>query len=824
MVDEWPGTIGADGAQWIGPYRVLELIGDGGMGVVYLAERREPVPQRVALKVIRRDRVDSQYRARFELEQQAMARMDHPNIARIYESGITAGGMPWFAMEYVPGPPLGEYCDERRLPLAERLELFRQVCDGVQHAHMKGILHRDLKPSNVLVREVDDRPVAKIIDFGLARPVDPLQQRLTLHEELRRIIGTLAYMSPEQAGLTAEDVDTRTDVYSLGVMLYELMTGQLPFDVDVLEKVGPLNLPSYLRKAEPKKPSTRLSDLGDAIAHLAELRGLPPNRLRSVVTGDLDWITMKALEKDRRRRYATARDLGRDLERFLAHEPVEAGPPGAGYRLRKWVRRHRVVVASAFLVGTTLAAAAAVSTSLYWEAQRAHARTREALREQLLDADTYAIGALVDGAERLWPARSDRLDAMARWLQDAADVLTRRAEHAARLRLVESQWREGLEGTVSPVERLRRTAVRDRAARAVEDLSRLAGDGGLVTVVESRRAVASRCRAESIESRTGAWNAAAERLQQLDPRSRLTPVEGIVPLGVDDAANGLPLFYVYGTGNAPLVEEGRVRPRLGDAVVLLLLPGGSFRLGSQRDDWPAEDRDGKLSAAALEPESPCRTVEMAPFLLAKYELTQDQWIRMGGTNISQCRPMAGEAPDALLRPVDNVSWDDCRTVLRRYGLCFPTEAQWEYACKAGRDHQWPGEGPKSLPQFAHFQGVTLAGQSADKTWIAGSLAANAWGLHDMLGNVWEWCLEGYTNTYAGGSLPGDGHLVSDPADGGQPVDVRRAALKVVRGGSYRSIADDVRAAKRQAINRVNRHPTYGVRPCVRLDGRDPLDW
>jgi len=311
-----PGGDDAERPWQLGPYRILERLGQGGMGEVFLAERREPVPQRVALKVIRADRLDRTYRARFEMEQAALARMDHPNIARLFDAGQD-GEQAWFAMEYVPGLPLSDYCQKHRLPLEQRLQLFLQLCDGVNHAHMKGILHRDLKPGNILVREVDGRPVAKVIDFGLAQPVDPLQIRATLHEGMRQIVGTFAYMSPEQAQRTEGDLDTRTDVYSLGVVLFELLVGELPIDLDEVQRMGAAWFGAFLQGHEPPKPSTKLSQLGERLSTTAAERGVTPQRLRAFVRGELDWVTTKALARDRQRRYGSVRDFARDVERFL---------------------------------------------------------------------------------------------------------------------------------------------------------------------------------------------------------------------------------------------------------------------------------------------------------------------------------------------------------------------------------------------------------------------------------------------------------------------------------------------------------------------------
>jgi len=329
----------------IGPYEILEPLGEGGMGLVFLAEQREPIRRRVALKVVKPGMDSREVLARFESERRAVALMDHPNIARVHEAGVTAGGRPYFAMEHVQGSPVTEYCDRRRLPLRSRLELFLQVCRAVQHAHQKGIIHRDLKPSNVLVSEADGQALVKVIDFGVAKAIQPEAGVDVAITRQGLFLGTPQYMSPEQAATGGRDVDTRTDVYALGLLLYELLTGALPFATGP-SQLGDLDeLRRRIREEEPPRPTSRLRTLGDAAPAAANARRTDPAGLLRALRGDLDWILVRALEKDPARRYATPLELAGDLERHLRHEPVVAGPPGAGYRIGKFVRRHRLAVA-----------------------------------------------------------------------------------------------------------------------------------------------------------------------------------------------------------------------------------------------------------------------------------------------------------------------------------------------------------------------------------------------------------------------------------------------------------------------------------------------
>ncbi|UCF67553.1 MAG: serine/threonine protein kinase [Acidobacteriota bacterium] len=366
-------------SRFIGSYRLLQHLGEGGMGEVWEAEQTESVRRRVALKLIKPGMDSRQVLARFEAERQAMALMDHPVIARVFDAGVTPQGRPFFAMEYVHGEPITKYCDRHRLRTRERLELFMQVCEGVQHAHHKGVIHRDLKPSNVLVSIQDERPVAKIIDFGVAKATQQPLTAQTLFTELGQIIGTPEYMSPEQAEMTGLDVDTRSDVYSLGVLLYELLVGVLPFDSKQLRRSGVEEIRRRIREEEPSKPSTRISRADRAASsEAAKHRRTEASALERRLRGDLDWITMKALEKDRTRRYGSPAELAADIRRHLDHEPVLAGPPSAAYRAKKFVRRHRLgVTAGVFVVAALVLGMIGTSVGMV-RATRAEAR---ALRE-----------------------------------------------------------------------------------------------------------------------------------------------------------------------------------------------------------------------------------------------------------------------------------------------------------------------------------------------------------------------------------------------------------------------------------------------------------
>ncbi len=360
----------------IGPYRILQLLGEGGFGSVYMAEQSEPIRRRVALKVIKAGMDTRQVIARFEQERQALAMMDHPAIAQVLDAGTTDSGRPYFVMELVRGEPVTEYCDKHNLPVASRLELFAEICSAVQHAHTKGIIHRDLKPSNILVTFEDGQARAKVIDFGIAKATAGNLTEKTLYTEHRALVGTPEYMSPEQAEGSL-DIDTRTDVYALGVLLYELLTGTTPFDSRKLRAAAAGEIQRILREDEPPRPSTRLSQSVETVDAVAAHRDTEPKKLSSALRGELDWIVMKALEKDRQRRYETANGLALDIQRYLAGEPVSAAPPSAGYRFRKFVRRHRAAVSAASLVAAALVAAV---VGISWQAREARAQRDKAER------------------------------------------------------------------------------------------------------------------------------------------------------------------------------------------------------------------------------------------------------------------------------------------------------------------------------------------------------------------------------------------------------------------------------------------------------------
>jgi serine/threonine protein kinase/WD40 repeat protein len=420
--EEQPGTV-------VGPYKLLQHLGEGGFGVVFLAEQQEPVRRKVALKVIKPGMDSKQVLARFEQERQALALMDHPGIARIFDAGTTQSGRPYFVMELVKGIPLTRFCDDNRLGTRERLELFAQVCAAIQHAHTKGIIHRDIKPSNVLVALYDGKPVPKVIDFGVAKAIEQSLTEQTLFTRVGQVIGTFEYMSPEQATMNQLDVDTRSDVYALGVLLYELLTGFTPLDKERLHRLALDEMLRAIREEEPQRPSARLSDSGSGLPLAAGYRGTDGKKLTDSLRGELDWIALKALEKDRSRRYQSAMGLAEDVGRYLRDEQVHACPPSWGYRLGKTLRKHRAAITLAGTAAALLLVGAVVSGCLAWWA----------LSERQLKSDAL-VRAQDDRAE----ADRRRIAAEeAQAKEKAARLDTRRASYAQSMALIRLAWESG---------------------------------------------------------------------------------------------------------------------------------------------------------------------------------------------------------------------------------------------------------------------------------------------------------------------------------------------------------------------------------------------
>ena len=466
----------SDRPSRIGPYAILGVLGEGGMGVVYLAEQSEPVRRTVALKVLRSDRSSAEVVARFQAERQALAVMDHPSIAKVFDAGVTEDGQSYFAMERVEGQPITTFCDERRMPVRARVELFTEVCRAVQHAHQKGVIHRDLKPSNVLVSEVDGRPLPRIIDFGIAKAVESEAFDGTRLTRADQVVGTPAYMSPEQID-GSEDVDTRADVYSLGVLLYELLVGALPYAAEAYR--GWAAVAALLSRDAPT-PTQRFGELADTQQTVAWVRGTTPRALRRQLTGDLDWIVTRATEKDRAARYDTANGMALDLERYLANEPVRARGASTAYVMRKFVRRNRLAVAFGATVVVGLAAFAVSATTQSRRTARARdlAEARRGQAEELIDFMLTDLRGKLEPLGRLDILNDIGEQALSYFAslpedQFSDEELTSRSQSLYQIGNVRIEEGRSAEAVSAFAESLR--LARELSARAPEDTLRLFG-------------------------------------------------------------------------------------------------------------------------------------------------------------------------------------------------------------------------------------------------------------------------------------------------------------------------------------------------------------
>jgi serine/threonine protein kinase/formylglycine-generating enzyme required for sulfatase activity len=739
-----PGTVIA------GRYTLVEKIGEGGMGEVWVAKQTEPVKRKVALKLIKAGMDSKAVLQRFEQERQALALMDHPNIARVLDGGMTADRRPFFVMELVNGLPLTKFCDQAKLGVRERLVLFTPICQAVQHAHQKGIIHRDLKPSNVLVTIIDGRPIPKVIDFGVAKATSGRLTDESLSTQFGAVLGTLEYMSPEQAGFAGEDIDTRADIYSLGVILYELLTGLRPIDGQRLRKAALTEMIRIIKEEEPSKPSTRLST-DESAPSLAALRHTEPKKLAALLRGELDWVVMKCLEKQRDRRYETANALARDIQRYLADEVVEARPPSASYRLKKFVRRYKGQVIAASLVLFALVGGIVGTTLGLFEARRQEQETQKEA-DKAKKARDFLVSIF-------------RINDIQAGNTTTARQILNQAEHRI------------------PIEFANQPELRDELLAAIEDVNRnLDRTIPAAMILEARGAV-------QLHSLRGV------RARPV-PQTLLYP-DDCLTLAADAQVQLIFLSDLHKERLQPGRETtiGRKGCSPADAVreshdnVLMTfvhLPKGTFYMG-----W-----DGTPSSAK-------ETEIKEDFEIAVHDVTQGQWEAIMGSNpswFSRKGPARGYVLDISdeelkLLPVEMVSWDDAQAFLKKlnekergrgYLYRLPTEAEWEYACRGGATsleecsyHFYLDTPTNDLSSMqANFGGDSPFGKAPKGPYLSrptrvGAYPSNKLGLCDMHGNMWQW-----TATALG----------SD---------------RVVRGGCWLSLG-----ASCQAANPVRLAPTY----------------
>ncbi len=767
----------------IGDYELREVLGRGGFGTVYLAEQLAPIRRTVAVKLLNPGMDSREILARFAGEREALNRMDHPGIARLIDAGTTPSGRPFFVMEHVDGAPMAAWCRKQHVPLRERLGLFLKVCDATQHAHQKQVLHRDLSSNNVLIAAADEAPQPKIIDFGVAKSLtDPLMQggAMTLQGTM---IGTPEFMSPEQAAGDVADVDTRADVYALGVQLYELLTDQLPIPSAALRAQGF----SGIAKVIATHPPQRASDVA-------------PRPWRAALRGDLDAVVAKAIAKERVERYPDVGSMAADLRRYLADEPIEVVEPTTWYRLRKFVRRNRrQSVAGAAAVAAVGVVLVLLAIALARANREAELRRRANLALQEKADAGFRLLANEDRIERArateaelppaWPAHAD--DYLA-WQRDYdVRLLDEQRKVEERLAALQAQ-RLANDGELDDeVDRHLERALQRLAAQ----LAAFLGPAGPAAAVRERLLWSDKA-LDDDDAHDARWAAARGAIKASDgvrahagyAGLRLERLPGLVPLGCDPRTR-LWEFLDLRTHAAdyPLPprdpETGALVTDAGTGVVFVLVPGDRVAVGARRND-PGMERNDDL-AARDELNDAQTTLE--PFLIARTEMTVAQFARLG----------ADAAPDLdPLLPVTDVDWFAATRALRAWGMQLPTEAQWEYACRAGTTTPWcSGDDAEQVATFGWLDGpVALCGQ----------LRPNAFGLFDVHGNVAEWCRDEKLPYPDFAARAGDG-LRQRPRPASD-------AWRVVRGGSVRDGAAGCRATARASHNPAGGDGLLGLRP------------
>ncbi len=812
----------------IGPYHILAEIGRGGMGTVYKAEQREPVRRLLALKVVQAGLRTKEVLARFHVERKALAAMNHRHIAKVFDAGATESGQPYFAMELVEGLPLGEYCDRNRLSLPQRLRLFQQICEGVQHAHQKGVVHRDLKPGNVLVATEGAEPVPKIVDFGLAKATDRDFVDVSLITMQDQVLGTFEYMSPEQAHGDSELVDARADIYSLGVMLYELLSGELPFPSDVLRRAGRLDALRMIREQDPPKPSAKLAARTDR-SELAAMRRTSTTALCKALCGDLDWIALKAMAKEPERRYAAATLLAADIQRHLDFQPVLASPPSLAYRAQKFVRRHRVQCIAGAAVAVAIVAGA-LGTWKGLAAERA-----ESARNRVF-ADAALLAEARTRETTLYPAWPDTIPSLQAWLADYGEPLAARLPHLrgelatlrgkARTRAAEPHENDADAATLQRLrsdldkedsearraelsERMRQLEleaevrafefadaddrfVHGTLTRLVRDLETFASATGQLAGVRTRLTEASTVWQQTVDGHRAKWAEAIAAIAASDgvtasslyAHLEITPQLGLVPLGMDPESKLWEFVHLASgrSGNEVPVRDPRTARLVvtGDTgIVFVLLPSGRLPVA---DGQKAQHR---------------HQLRLDAFFVSKYELTQGQLSRLE-------RRTNGAATSNQALPAVSISWFDCRDMLARVALVLPTAMQWEYCCRAGTSSPWwTGSDEEGLVGKE-------SPRNARKALPVGSLVPNPFGLFDTLGNVWEWTRDEWYSP--------DKEILEMPGEGSRPA--LGLEYLCIHTGSF-DVADPTRTANDSAdffcaVSPSSRYRELGCRPARRV--------
>lgn len=852
-------------------YEVESLLGKGGFGEVYRCRETSALKRTVAVKVIRLGMGTREILARFDAEMNALAKMNHSSICRVIDSGITERNQPYFAMEFIEGLTLDTWLKKENPDFESRLDIFDQLCKGISHAHERGVIHRDLKPGNVMITNCDDGASVKIIDFGLAKALhDPLTDQ-TLVTGDRYAIGTWNYMSPEQAKSRGSNVDTRSDIYSMGIMLYQLVSGDLPFKIHGEHTES--EIVHVLENEIPKRPSKLLKD------SQIDIPGLPDLKHRS----ELDWIVLKSIDSDPERRYATVQEFRADLLRYhKGDEPVLACPPGALYLSKKFYQRHKLLVSVLSMIIVSLGIGigwALVERDNAEEAKynavlardEAQQKTDEVLRLSAIQDHDDLIAEL----DLLWPALPNMIPRYEAWIEKAGKLV------------------EGLPAHLSTLEKIRKTAIRKvipaqmvsytQTDSQVSDLfnnlqilkkqlnSSEEGPDRKEIEVQLKKTQAKIdliCKwefpeelpqnrwwnrqlsllvqslenlnenylpenmntpehgwnipkrlqyAQMVQSRyspkgdlTLLWNQVLPQINEEYPDLNLIPQSGLIPLGKSEKT-GLWEFWHFASGEKPLQDEsGSWNPTPESGLVFVLLPGGKFMMGAQNTDASLPNFDAYADQLN---ESPVHEVELSPFMISKYELTQGQWFRMTGVNPSKHL----KAEDEQHYPVDSVDWLQGLTTLRKFSMRFPSEAQWEYSARAGSQGSWSSaENGSEIIDGSIGNICDKAARDSEEKWLGhiqlpdyedgfvypapvGSFSPNRFGLHDMHGNMQEWCIDKADWDFYSKSPPRNPSNLSGD-------------LVISRGGSFMHGSRESRSARRNADMPDSKTEYHGIRP------------
>ncbi|MBL8858902.1 MAG: SUMF1/EgtB/PvdO family nonheme iron enzyme [Planctomycetes bacterium] len=788
----------------LGPYVLVDEIASGGMGTVWRAERDDREYERVvAIKVLRPTLDSGSLLKRFEHERRTMARLEHPNIAQLYDAGETPDALPYLVMELVDGVPIDAYCDEQRLSVRERLALVHTVALAVHAAHERFVVHRDLKPENILVTR-DGTP--KLVDFGIAKLLESEGTRAVLTRTGVRPM-TPRYASPEQ--VRGDVITTASDVYSLGVVLYELLCGSAPYSIAAETDH---EIETAILNSAPERPSTSVAH-GDAA--IAGRRRTTTQRLARALRGDLDAIVLTALRKEPERRYRSALAFALDIENWLNGQPVTARPDTLAYKTAKFIGRHRIGTALALLAVIGLASALFLFLR---SASLAEKRLGEVLRlSDLARLDDFAAEA-----DALWPADPAHVPALEAWLARGHALAANLDRHRATLAALRNRAR--LDGDKYVFDDVETTWQHDKTAELVTRLEVFARpDTGLVASVTQRLELARNLQRLSIDEHAREWESACRSIadERECPSYRglaLTPQLGLVPIG-RDRASALWEFAHIASGAIPeRGADGQLAIDGESAIVLVLIPGGRFRMGAETPAPGRAPDAPNVDAQAADRERPVHEVALDAFFLSKFEMTQGQWLRATGSNPSRIRPgeVHGGVTTSLAHPVEYVSWIEAARVTAQLALALPTEAQWEYAARAGTTTPWWTGGDRESLRGA----ANIADQSAARAgapWVAirdwpefddghvvhapvDALRPNPFGLHHVHGNVWEWCADRFIN-YTRSPRAGDGFR-----------DFEGPAPQMGRGGAFTMTAGIARVTNRGPGPPTHRDETIGLRP------------